>query len=287
MGKIKLRKQFNDILHDLYRLGYGKSKIKNEHNATPYIHSESTYKTYKAQCSRFADFCYQNGVKFDLNEAFKLIPAYGRKLESEGKSAWTIYTAINAIAKAFKVSTADLGYHPPKRERMSVRRSRYVSEMDRHFSLQSNEALVTFCQCFGLRRREIEVLTGDSVRFDEEGRLCVYVRNGKGGKRRLAQFCGSDKEKQICLNLMRQASSSKVFPHIHSKADIHGYRAVYACRLYKSLARPLKSIPSKDKYVCRKDKAGTVYDKRAMEITSKNLGHNRISVIASSYLHGV
>ena len=30
----------------------------------------------------------------------------------------------------------------------------------------------------------------------------------------------------------------------------------------------------------RKERAGEVYDKQAMEIVSKNLGHNRISVIA-------
>ena len=113
MGKIKLRKQLNTILHELYRQGYGKPKIKDKHNSTPYIHSESTYKTYKAQCNHFADFCYANGVKYDMDEAFKLIPAYGRKLEDEGKSAWTIYTAINAIAKAFGVSTESLGYKPP------------------------------------------------------------------------------------------------------------------------------------------------------------------------------
>jgi hypothetical protein len=42
-----------------------------------------------------------------------------------------------------------------------------------------------------------------------------------------------------------------------------------------------------EKYICRKDKAGIVYDRRAMKIVSKQLGHNRISVIASDYLHNV
>ena len=35
----------------------------------------------------------------------------------------------------------------------------------------------------------------------------------------------------------------------------------------------------------RKDRAGEVLDKLAMEITSKMLGHNRINVIAQSYLY--
>ena len=44
-------------------------------------------------------------------------------------------------------------------------------------------------------------------------------------------------------------------------------------------------IPPKERYIMRKERAGEVYDKQAMEIVSKNLGHNRISVIAQSYLY--
>lgn len=285
--KIKLRKQFNDILFDLYKKGHGLPKHKDEHNSTRLIHSDSTFKTYHAQCMRFVDFCYAQGVKFDMDVAFKLIPAYGRKLESEGKSAWTIYTAVNAIAKAYGVSTQDLGYKPPKRERASVKRSRYANEMDKHFSVENNKNLITFCQCFGLRRRELETLTGDMMKRNRRGRLCVYVRNGKGGKKRWVPFCGTPKEEKLIVDLMTQASSTKVFPYVHSKADIHGYRSVYACKLYKSFARPIETLKSSEKYVCRKDKAGVVYDKKAMQIVSQALGHNRISVIANSYLHNI
>ncbi len=43
--KIKLRKQFNDILFDLYKKGHGLPKHKDEHNSTRLIHSDSTFKT--------------------------------------------------------------------------------------------------------------------------------------------------------------------------------------------------------------------------------------------------
>ncbi|WP_455539623.1 hypothetical protein [Terrisporobacter sp.] len=287
MAKIKLRKQFNTILHEKYKMGYGKSKIKGIHNETPYIHSESTYNTYKAQCNHFADYCYNQGCKYDMNEAFKLIPAYGKQLEAEGKSAWTIYTAINAIAKAYGVSTQELGYKPPKRERVSVKRSRYATARDKHFSKEANSDLITFCQCFGLRRRELEALAGDSMAFNKQGHLFIHISNGKGGKSRWVAFCGNKKEQKLCVELMQQASVGKVFSHIHSNADIHAYRAIYACRLYKSLARNVKVIPEADRYICRGDKKGVIYDKKAMEIVSRNLGHNRISIIASSYLHNL
>lgn len=285
--KIKLRKQFNDILFDLYKKGHGLPKHKNEHNSTRLIHSDSTLVTYHAQCMRFVDFCYEHGVKYDMDEAFKLIPEYGKRLEADGKSAWTIYTAINAIAKAYGVSTQELGYKPPKRERASVARSRYATEMDRHFSVENNKNLITFCQCFGLRRRELEALTGDMMKRNNRGRLFVRVINGKGGKKRWVPFCGTLKEEKLVVDLMTQASATKVFPYVHSKADIHGYRSVYACKLYKTYARPTETLKSSEKYVCRKDKAGVVYDKKAMQIVSRALGHNRISVIANSYLHNI
>lgn len=285
--KLKLKKKFRNKLHALYRAGYGKKKIKDKHNSTPFIHSENTYNTYRAQVEHFADFCYKQGVKYDRDEAFKLIPAYGRKLEADGKSAWTIYTAMNAIAKVYGVSTESLGYKPPKRQRASVARSRYATEMDRHFSVQANQNLITFCQCFGLRRRELEALTGDKMAFNKKGGLLVHVTNGKGGKERWVVFCGTKKERKVCEDLMRQAGNTKVFSHVHTKADIHYYRSVYACRLYKAIARPVEAIPREDRYICRKDKAGVIYDKKAMQMVSRSLGHNRISVIANSYLHNI
>lgn len=285
--KIKLRKQFNDILFDLYKKGHGLPKHKDKHNSTRLIHSDSTFKTYHAQCMRFVDFCYDQGVKYDMDKAFKLIPEYGKRLEADGKSPWTIYTAINAIAKAYGVSTQELGYKPPKRQRASVARSRYATEMDKHFSVENNKNLITFCQCFGLRRRELEALTGDMMKRNNRGRLFVRVINGKGGKKRWVPFCGTLKEEKLVVDLMTQASATKVFPYVHSKADIHGYRSVYACKLYKTYARPTETLKSSEKYVCRKDKAGVVYDKKAMQIVSRALGHNRISVIANSYLHNI
>ena len=60
---------------------------------------------------------------------------------------------------------------------------------------------------------------------------------------------------------------------VHSKANIHGYRADYAETLYKSLARDIETIPLKDVYICRDDMAGLKLDKQAMKEASENLGH--------------
>ena len=49
-------------------------------------------------------------------------------------------------------------------------------------------------------------------------------------------------------------------------------------------ARPKDEISPAERYVCRRDCAGIVLDKRAMRIASEALGHSRINVIAGHYL---
>lgn len=45
----------------------------------------------------------------------------------------------------------------------------------------------------------------------------------------------------------------------------------YASAWYKRLARPAAFIPPVDRYVCRRDRAGVVYDKAAMLQVSRML----------------
>lgn len=282
MGKIKLRKFLNDSLYNKYQQGHGKNKHKGVHNETPYIHSDSTFKTYKAQCSHFCDFCYERGLK-SPTEAKNAVPDYVEYMKQQGKSAWTIYTAVSAIAKAYGCSTVDLGADVPKRERAAVQRSRQNAIRDKHFSEAHNQSVIEFCRSTGLRRRELEALHGtDLIRSGEK--LYIHVRNGKGGKERKVEVINNVK---LVEKLMVQASSGLVFGKIHSGMDIHHYRSIYACDYYRQHAREIKDIPKEDRYVCRKDKKGIVYDKKAMLSTSKMLGHNRIDVIANSYLHNL
>jgi hypothetical protein len=106
---------------------------------------------------------------------------------------------------------------------------------------------------------------------------------GKGGKIRDVPVL-PDYEATV-VRCCVAAGSGKVWPHVSSHADIHSYRADYASAWYKRLARPAAFIPPVDRYVCRRDRAGVVYDKAAMLQVSRMLGHNRISVIAGHYLH--
>lgn len=282
----KLRRWLRDQLNNRWRSGYGKAKNKGVHNETPYIHSENTYKTYVAQCNHFAEWCKELGVK-DKDIAFKMIGDYGKYLESQGKSAWTIYTAICALAKAYGVSTKELGYEPPKRKREDIKRSRQSAKRDEHISATNNKELYVFGRCMGLRRSELEKLRGNQLVIRDDGTLYIMNVIGKGGKIRNVDLFGSEAELKLIKRKMQQAGEGLVFPRVHSALDEHFLRSIYACRAYSSKARNINSLTGKEKYICRKDKAGTIYDRDALLYTSKQLGHNRVDVVANSYLYNL
>ena len=286
--KMKVRKWLQQQLHERYLKGHGMAKhaMKDQHNSTPYIHSDRTYQTYLRQCNRFADWLISEKGVNDKDVAWELIPEYMKCLEEKGLSAWTILSALNAIAKAYGVSTTEIDYEAPKRERASVKRSRYTAIRDAHFNEENNVDLITLASCSGLRRHEMKTLRGSDFASDENGNIIVRVKSGKGGKGRNVILHGSEKEIKRVIKMMRNASTGLVFPNgVHSACDVHHYRGVYACRAYLSKARDL--IPKEGRYICRKDKKGIVYDKKAMLYESQQLGHNRIDVIASSYLHNL
>lgn len=287
MGKIKTRKFLRDNLRYLYEKGHGTPKDnKSVHNSTPYIHSHNTYKSYLKACNRFSDWATEKRLT-DPQEALKSVPTYLQGMVAEGKSAWTISQAQCAIAKAYGISTLDIPFEAPKRERAAVKRSRYAAVRDSHISASNAEIQrqLRFARATGLRRHELEKVTGNALRQDKNGHLYIFTK-GKGGKERYAAV--NPEEYEFVAKQCRQAGKAKVFVGgISSNLDIHGQRALYAGDMYQKIARDLNQLETNQKYFCRKDKAGCVYDRKAMLQVSRWLGHNRIDVIANSYLHTI
>lgn len=126
----------------------------------------------------------------------------------------------------------------------------------------------------------------------------MHHRKDKGGRYRFAPIIGADKSK-IIQRFQNTLAHGRVWQHVHSGADIHGYRADYATALYKLYARRISDIPfarvnkgsgrryQSQVYVCRKDEAGKKLDKAAMYQCSKALGHNRLNVVADNYIRGL
>lgn len=154
---------------------------------------------------------------------------------------------------------------------------------DYGFSKEKNADILAFARATGLRRHELAAVKPGQIRQNENGSVTLCDVTGKGGKvRDITVLAGME---NAVLRHAGKDPERRIFASVPSHMDVHGCRREYANALYRSLARPVGELAQKDIYVCRNDKRGVVYDRRAMLQVSRQLGHNRISVIAGHYLN--
>lgn len=284
-SKPSLTRQIEDELLSKFTPGESKHKAKIEarkNNTTlANIYSDKTLQNYMRQSNIFAKYCKQKHGCKKLADCYKYVNEWIQSRIDEGKSASTLALDKAAIAKLYGVRST-VFIETPKRDRKNIKNSRYKTKSSKHFSVENHKDLIEFNKSVGLRLSEIKLLTGDAL-FYKNGEAYLHVTKGtKGGKIRDTKVIGNV---ALVEKLMKKAGENKVFSYVPKAATLHRYRAEYACHLYKQLARPIDTIPRKERYVCRKDMKGVVWDKKAMLVVSQNLGHERISVIAGHYLY--
>lgn len=291
-NKGSLVKQISDTLNAKTAFGQSKYQAKAAGTANDHIYSFSTLKAYMKHCNYFASWCRSNPeITKELGHKARTLeecqPYAGKWISariSQGLSPYTLKLEAAALTKLYGRSAEDLQLPPtPERRRQDITRSRNDVVRDKHFSVSENAPLITFCQNTGLRRRELAELRYKDIMY-EYGQMDIFVRNGKGGKQRIVPVLDPDEVLRLRPDLLSGDPEARVWDKIHSGADIHGYRADYATTLYKRLERPLDTLKRTQKYYCRGDRKGTVFDRAAMLQVSRALGHNRIDVIAGHYL---
>lgn len=182
------------------------------------------------QANYFAKYCKEQHNSRTLEECKPYINEWIQKQIDEGKSAYTQKLRACSLAKLYDCSTKD--FIPTQvRHRADITRSRGVKERDKHFSESNHKELISFCKSTGLRRAELNALTGDKLVYKEkEDKYYVNVNTAtKGGRERLAPIIGDVKN---IVDLMHNAGTNKVFDRIPLAADIHSYRADYATAIY-------------------------------------------------------
>ena len=254
---------------------------KSKRIALDGIYSWSTYNSYKNKAIAFAEWAKMTYGCKTVESAKAYIQAYLDDQTDLGQSAWTIKLKACAIRKLYGITKEELRLHTPDRKREDIKRSRRACKHDKHVSKEKYKDIEMFCKGTGVRRHELAAVIPEDIRYENDI-LYVHVKQGKGGKSRNVQVLGGfygyiDKYIGLPLN-------EPIFKNIPQNMDIHSYRAEFACSWYKKLARPLETLTRKQKYYCRGDMKGVVYDRKAMLEVSKMLGHERINVIASSYL---
>lgn len=274
-------------LQTMFKAGFGSKRSSDKMNADTRdkIYSKNTFETYKRQFRYFADWLSEaHREAYTLDDARGYVDEYLLHLVELGRSAYSITTAKAALAKVFQTDATQFIATPP-RERANIKRSRGLAVRDSNISSKTETKLALFSSAVGLRRKEMLNIESEDL-FFKNGKAYLNVTKGtKGGKPRIVEICGiSEGETKMIVEWI-QAREGRLFPSLNTNYDNHYYRAVYAKRLYDRYKRKEKDIPPRERYIMRKERAGEVYDKSAMQIVSKNLGHNRISVIAQSYLY--
>lgn len=285
--KESYRKTARERLQAMVNAGMGskRSEDKSEADTKNKIYSKATFKTYKQQFKHFADWLEKAHPEAEtLEDARAFVDEYLKHLIELERSAYSISTAKAAIAKIMGVEATQFIATPP-RLRADIKRSRGVAERDKHISDKKEEELARFTSATGLRRKEMTMIKAEDL-FFENGQAYLNVTQGtKGGKPRVAKIVGKTDEETKDIVKWIQSKKGRLFNKLSSNYDNHYYRASYANRLYNQLKRDIDDIPTQERYVMRKERAGEVYDKQAMLLVSNALGHNRISVIAQSYLY--
>lgn len=274
-------------LMEMFREGFERSrsldKVRGETKNR--IYSKQSYITYKNQFRYFSDWVKETHPDVhSIDEARTLVDKYLQYLIDQNRSAYSIATAKAALSKVFQTDATQF-IATPIRRRADVQRSRFSVERDKHISDELERKLSQFTSATGLRRKEMLQIEAESL-FFKEGKAYLNVVNGtKNGKPRVAEIMGvSEAETKMIVEFI-QSKKGRLFPKLSPHYDNHYYRGIYAKRIYSFYSRKEKDIPLREKYVMRKDRAGEVLDKLAMKITSKMLGHERINVIAQSYLY--
>ena len=270
-----LVKQVQDVLQSKLCIGESKYLAKREGTAINGIYSWSTYRTYLQQSVAFAKWVKSTHGCRSLDEARQHVNEYIKGKIDQGYSPFTQKVIASALGKVYGCSSTDF-IQTNARYRASIVRSRQGKAI---FSEEKNREFVDFCKATGLRRSEIQRLKPDQLRYDETTRQYSLEIKGKGGKVRIVPILSQEAVARIS-----STPTGQLVWNVPTRADIHSYRAVYCQSIYYKHARSLADIPEQDRYRCRKDLRGVIYDKRAMLIASQALGHNRIDVIAAHYL---
>lgn len=303
MGKYKhsknsIRNQAKYILQSQTRFGCSKHEAKDieKHrfgDAMSGIHSYNTFFTYSKEVDLFIRYAEKELESIGCTKYVRLsglkdmAEDYLRQQEKRGLSVYTLGLKRAALCRIFR----NLEYKPPSRSNAEITRSRGEAARDRRFSESRNADLITICKNTGGRRHDIEKLTRDSF-FEKEGRLFVKFERSKGGRTRETPVLNDDRVREI-LDRRTENNDDRLFDRIHSAADIHAYRREYAKELYREVMENQEFREELQKfyrlqeinreYISR-DGDREHYDKDAMAIVSKALGHNRIDTTIKNYV---
>ena len=128
-------------------------------------------------------------------------------------------------------------------------------------------------------------ITADDLFFKDGKAFLSVTKGAKGGKARTVEIMGASEEETKDIIKFIQSKKGDFSLNYTQTTTIIDTVVHTQCACICTTPEKEKDIPRVDRYIMRKDRAGEVFDKSAMRMVTKNLGHNRIDVIAQSYLY--
>ena len=197
--------------------------------------------------------------------------------QDSGKSKWTVDKDMAALNKVLKLEMTKKEIGLARKSYKESVRSRKDAKMDKKYNPEKYKDQITVAKATGIRRQSMLKISPENFIVDRNGVAISVKVKEKGGKTRIAKIL--DSYKQDVTNIINQSikekgMSEKLFDKYTSKIDNHAFRGEYARNLYQELI---------DKQGFNKaDVQG--YDSNVLKTVSRNLGHERISVVIQHYL---
>ena len=211
-----------------------------------HIYSYGTMATYQQQVSYFGDYLIKEGhKKISVEESRDYIQEYIDHLADEGKSSWTINTALAAICKATGAYMKDFDH--PERTISKIERGSGIRAHDA--SNQRNAAhILDANRLLGMRRSELQRLkAGDIV---ERGDKVIVKSIGKGGRENQQVFTLPEEKAQVLALKEGKADHEKVFAakDFRNDADLHHERQNRAVTVYNRVVEDMREHPERREY---------------------------------------
>ena len=199
--------------------------LKKTTDKTREITNDGTVKNYKRFLGDFNNWVKSEGIEQryksldEVKDPIALVQKYTDSMVEKGcYSPWTIHTKIAPVCKGFGISLKEIDH--PQRTANHITRGRITTErveLDR--SNSRYERFFTLAKATGIRKSELERLTGKNLVLDESGKLCVEVERGKGGKYQLQRVLPQYKD--VVYRIFRDvAPDEKVFKDTETKGKI-------------------------------------------------------------------
>lgn len=239
-----------------------RNNYPNHEGATREVLDAHTVKSIKATTKKFAEWIRSGGryTRRDLfttdserNRAKEALQEYQmylsieyRKKNGEHLTPATIHTYLAYPCTALGVSMAEIT--KDKRTADTIKRSRRTQEGqnrrgDREAQSPRFGRLVDFQKAVGLRRGELEKLTGADLVRDESGYLCVRVLGGKGGKFQLQRVLPAH-EGIVTATMNTNGPTIFTAEEMNNDIDLHAMRAAHGMECYDYYAQRLEADPA-------------------------------------------